>query len=60
MSEEFKPFEIEHCPECGWQGSRDCEPIDTREGDQEIRHWCEVCEWEETHIFELVHKGKKD
>jgi len=43
MAEKFKPFDMEYCPNCKYEGIRDCAPIELQEGKQTIRHWCEEC-----------------
>ena len=42
----FKPFDLEWCPNCEYGGIRDSQEIDTIDGIQTTRHWCEECGWE--------------
>ncbi|KKM68731.1 hypothetical protein LCGC14_1457890 [marine sediment metagenome] len=59
MSDKFKPFDPEHCPNCGHEGIRDYDPgLDFQEGKQTIRHWCEECGWETYQVYEVVYHGE--
>ena len=60
MGKDFKPFDMEWCPDCGYAGCRDCEAIELEEGKQKVHHWCEQCGWESYQIYEVIYHGKAE
>ncbi|KKL98220.1 hypothetical protein LCGC14_1826630 [marine sediment metagenome] len=58
MSNKFKPFDPEHCPNCGHEGIRDHDGLEIMKGKQTIHHWCEQCDWGAYQVYEVIYHGK--